>query len=189
MSDDALHDRGKALEDLFFQERDKQLLNKLKAGAEQDKTRDALRGASGINDDQVLDELIANGIRAETIASVALIPLVAVAWADGIMERPEQEAILKAAEQSGIQSDDPSLELIDGWLKNRPPHELLDSWKDYVKALAKTMEASAYEQLRHVILRRAKDVAESAGGFLGLGRRTSHVEQRVLDELEEAFQN
>ena len=48
--------------------------------------RQALATATGIKDTGAIDRLIEQGISAETLASVGLIPLVAVAWADEKMD-------------------------------------------------------------------------------------------------------
>lgn len=98
---DSLNDRGKAIEDVFFNARDQDLIQKLKQEMAASEAREAMTLASGIDDDAVLDSLISCGITPESMASVALIPLVAVAWADNKMEDNEKEAILKAANEAG----------------------------------------------------------------------------------------
>lgn len=187
MTDDALHDRGKALEDKFFKDRDKELLKRLREDYASDTMHKALGAASGIDDAEVLKELHANGLTVENVTAISIVPLVAVAWADDKMEPNEIEAVLKACEQTGIQKDDPSYMMVRSWLATKPEPELLAAWKEYVKALSSSLDKTAYAQLKHSVMQRAKDVADSAGGFLGLGNKTSAVEQKVLDELQAAF--
>ncbi len=57
---DELQSRGKALEDVFFGERDKELLGKLKAEIGGKEVRESLRAVSGIDNDEALDKLIVN---------------------------------------------------------------------------------------------------------------------------------
>ena len=83
---DSLHERGRALEDLFFKNRDQQLLDAMREKMEATDGRAELKSTSGIDDDSVIDALIAVGVNAKTIATVGLIPLIAVAWADSKME-------------------------------------------------------------------------------------------------------
>ena len=184
--DDSLLNRGKSLENKFFRDKDQQLLEKLKAEMAGKEAKDALAAASGITDQAVLDALTANNVTSESLTSVSLVPLVAVAWADGKIDDKEQEAILKAAEGAGISADSASHGLVSGWLKEKPGDDLLESWKAYVGGLKGSMPEEAFGQLKTTVLKRAKDVADAAGGFLGVGK-TSDAETKVIEELEKAF--
>ncbi len=187
MSNDSLHERGQALEDSFFRDRDQKLIQKIKTEMKAEHDRSALAATTGISDTSVIDQLIEQNITPESLASMALIPLVAVAWADGRMEDDERDAILKATEQSGISPDQASYELVSSWLVHRPQDELLDSWKEYVRALKENLDAAAVKELKKSVIKRATDVADAAGGFMGFGNRISKVEQQVIDELAAAF--
>ena len=91
---DFLHDRERALEDSFFFKKDQELLAQMKQAVERNMEKSALREVSGISDDALLDHLIDAGISAKTTACLALVPLVAVAWADGEIKPKEREAIM-----------------------------------------------------------------------------------------------
>ena len=183
-----MQERGKSLEEAFFKKQHEEQLAKLRVKQEQVEAREALAAASGITDDaDLLDRLAALGIRAETLAALTLIPLVEVAWADGRMEARERDAILRGAESSGIEPGSASYGLLEIWTRDRPAPELMDSWKSYIGALAGELSADQKWHLEEKIVGRARSVAESAGGFLGLGSKVSPEEERVLGELERAF--
>jgi len=185
--DDSLLNRGKSLENKFFREKDSQLLEKLKAEMEGKEAQQALAEASGISDAAVLESLAANNVTAESLTSVSLVPLVSVAWADGNIDDKEREAIVKAAEGSGIKTGSASHSLISSWLSEKPSAELFDSWKSYVGGLKESMPPEAYGQLKDSVITRAKEVAAAAGGFLGVGK-VSEQENKVIAELESAFE-
>lgn len=180
---DSLHDRGQAIEDVFFTARDQELIQKLKQELAASEAREAMATASGINDEGVLDRLIECGISPASMASVALIPLVAVAWADNKMEANEKDAILKAASVAGVAEDSASYQAISAWLDSRPDASLTDAWKNYMGALKESLDPPAFNQLKALIIRRAENVAESAGGFLGLGNKVSDLERKTIDDL------
>ena len=182
----SLFERGKALEDRFFSDRDKQLLEQLKQEISQSEGRDALSAASGISDKAVLDAMLESQITAETLTSISLVPLVAVAWADGVMEDKEKAAILKASAGAGISEGSGSYNLLESWLQSKPEGNLLDSWKDYIGALKSSIDETSFNQLRTTILGRAQEVASAAGGILGIGS-TSAAETAVMKDLESAF--
>lgn len=187
MSDEVLGGRRKALEESFFAKENERLRRALKQKEFMQAKKEALAQASGIKDDIVLEELLKLDIGADTIAALTLVPLVEVAWADGSMDEKERNAILSAAEQSGLHKDSPSYGLLQGWLHARPEARLLIVWKDYVASLSQALGDEAKTKLRADILGRARSVAEAAGGFLGLGSKISSAEQAKLRELERAF--
>ena len=184
---DELHQRGQALENLFFKEKDEKLLDQLRARMAADEDRSALQAATGVTDTGTLDSLLQLGISAESLTSVSLIPLVEVAWSDGVVQDKERGAILDAATKSGIASGSPSFQLLEGWLQTKPGAELMEGWKAYIHSLKSTLDETAFSQLKNSILGRAKSVAEAAGGFLGLGNKISDSEDKVLSDLKSAF--
>jgi hypothetical protein len=76
---------------------------------------------------------------------------------------------------------------LKSWLDTRPTPELMKAWVDYVKAFLPTVSSDDRQALCEGLVERARQVAQSAGGFLGLGNKTSPAEQRVIDELEKAL--
>ena len=186
MSREFLNERRVALEAAFFAEQDARLLQRLKAADEAKTKKEALAAASGISDGAVLDELVALGIDGNTLAALSLAPLVAVAWADGEPDEKERGAVLSAAAKAGLGEGDVGRELLDRWLKTRPPPELFAAWKDYVRATAGLLDEGARRALRAELLDRARSVAEATGGTLGIGR-VSPAEDAVLERLAKAF--
>ena len=180
--DDSLLNRGKTLENQFFREKDNQLLEKLKAEMEGKEAKEALAAASGISDPEVLDALVGNNVTAESLTSVSLVPLISVAWADGSIDDKEREAVMKAAEGAGITAGSASHGLVTSWLNEKPSGDLLGSWKSYVGGLKSSMPDAAFSQLKTSVLKRANDVADAAGGFLGVGK-TSDAESKVILSL------
>jgi tellurite resistance protein len=184
MSDQILGDRGKALEEMFFARESENLRKNLQEKEEVRDKKEALSSSSGITDDAVLEQLVALDIRSDTLAALSLVPLVEVAWADGTIDDSERSAIMSAAEDSGI--NDESAALLDGWLVTQPGSEVLSAWKDYVSTLTSKMDTAARDKLEQELLGRARMVAESAGGFLGIGS-ISPEEKDKLEELGRAF--
>ena len=187
MPADFLADRKKGLEEAFFAEQDAILRRRLREADQAKAHRDALASASSISDAGVLDKLAAAGLTSETLAALSLVPLVAVAWADGEVDERERAAALSAADEAGLSRGSPSHALLEGWLAQRPPPGLYVAWKAYAAALSATLDPHARQTLRTGVMDRARTVAEAAGGFLGLGRRVSDAERATLDELARAF--
>jgi hypothetical protein len=189
MPDKLFEDRRAALEEAFFARHNQELLNRLRAQDQQATEEGALAAASGITDPAVLKQLLGLGIGAASVAALALAPLVLVAWADGAMSKEEQAAILSAAHKRGVQPGGPGHALLEHWLAEAPPPALAQAWKAYIQALAAAMPEAERQALREAVLGQAEQVADAAGGFLGLGlgNRVSAAERAVLHDLAAAF--
>lgn len=181
-----LEDRKSALEDAFFANQDRTLKEKLRARTQAVHHREELAKVSAITDEAVLDHLVSLGIHADTLAALALLPLVAVAWADGKLEEKERDAIRKAIKQRGLDENSEVQHLLNQWLTFRPPADAFSAWKEYMRAISGTMDAATLANMREQTVGEARIIAGAAGGFLGIAS-ISPAEQAVLDELEFTF--
>jgi hypothetical protein len=183
---ESLEERGRALENQFYDKENKEKLAAMKGKLDAQRSREDLRKASGMTDDAVLDKLVELGLRANTIAALSLVPLIEVAWADGEIQDNERTAILQGAHGKGLESGTDGYELLQTWLKSRPSTDLFDAWEAYIKALASQLNDEQNRLLRNQIVGFAKMVAASAGGFLGIGK-VSASEEKSLGKIEKAF--
>ena len=183
---DTLEDRGRALENQFFDKENKDKLAAMKNKLDAQSSREELRKASGMSDDAVLDKLVALGLRANTIAALSLVPLIAVAWADGTIQDNERTAILQGAHGKGLEQGTDGYELLQTWLAKKPSDDLFSAWESYIKALASQLNDEQNRLLKNQIVGFAKMVAAAAGGILGFGK-VSGSEEKILDRIEAAF--
>lgn len=179
-----LSPRGHVLEEEFFRQREADMLAKMRASQEKETSRQQLQAASNIRDEALLDKLVELGVQAETVAALALVPLIRVAWASGSVDDKEEAAILKAAGDHGITSA--SHDLLRSWLSHEPDDALVAAWREYTGALIAQLDDTQRAALKEQVLGNARRVAASSGGLLGIGA-ISKEEERVLQELEAAF--
>lgn len=188
MSDSFLDDRRRGLEEAFFTQHNRELLERMRQKASHEEALAGLTAASGITNLAVLEELVARGVRPETLAALSLLPLVLVAWADGSISEAEKNAVLAAAGDRGVAPGSAAHELLQGWLQIHPHREVVEAWKDYVAALVDgPLDEAAAAALEKDVLGRAREVAAASGGFLGLGSKISDQEEAVLANLADAF--
>ena len=186
MSEVTLEERGRALEDQFYDKQNHEKIAAMKEKLDAQSSKEDLRKVSGMADDAVLDKLVHLGLAANTIAALSLVPLIQVAWADGEIQDNERTAILQGAHGKGIEQGSPGYELLQSWLAKQPSGELIDAWEAYIKALVGQLSDEQNRLLKHQIVGFAKMVAGAAGGFLGIGR-VSASEEKVLHRIESAF--
>jgi hypothetical protein len=181
-----LEQRKKGLEEAFFVKHNRDLLEKLRRKTDEASRREQLISISGIQDGALLDKLVAAGMDAGSLAALGLIPLLQVAWADGQVQPREREALLEAAKRVDLAEGSTGYQLLTGWFDRVPEPELFTLWKDYVRALRGSMDDETFAAIRRVILDRARTVARSAGGILGVGSVLGS-EHDAIKQLEAAL--
>ena len=187
MSSNPFEDRRRALEDEFFMKRDRALIEKLRATLEKENPRETLKQLTGIEDESVIDTMVALHVDRDTLAAFGLYPLVEVAWADGKVDESEREAFLAAAAEHGLHPGTPGHQALREFLKETPRAEARKAWFAWASELNRRLQPGERLTVREALLARARAVAEASGGFLGLGRRISEGEQHVLDRIAQAF--
>lgn len=186
VADNTLEERGRALENQFFDKENKEKIAAMKEKLAAQTTREELRKASGLSDEAVLDKLSELGLRANTLAALSLVPLITVAWADGEIQDNERTQILLSAHAKGLEHGSDGNELLKGWLKHQPSDELFGAWAAYIKALHAMLTEEQKLLLKNQIVGFAKLVATASGGLLGFGK-VSKAEEQAIERVEAAF--
>lgn len=188
MAEEFSGNRSQSLVDAFFHARDQQLLAEFRQRMEKMDRRTQLAAVCGVHDEAALDRLIELNISPETLAAIHVVPLVQVAWADGNVKPEERAAIIQAARDAGIQSQDGHYPLLEHWLNENPGREMLEAWEHYIRSLCRQLTPEEVAKLKSDTLTLAQKVAEAAGGgLLGLRSKISKAERAMIDELEKAF--
>jgi len=188
MSGDALESRGRALEGAFFRERDARAIAALGDEREHAEALAALARLCGVQNQALLEPLVAQGLRAETVAALFLVPLIAVAWSDGLVQDAEREEIEASAAEFGIAEGSACADLFHGWLRERPDERLFQAWVECARAIAAELEEDQRWVLEDEMLGRARRIASAARGPLGVGARVSRAERHTLEILADAFE-
>jgi hypothetical protein len=183
---DSFRQREIGLEEAFFKERDRHLLEKLRSELLAMEERKKLAHVSGIVEEHVLTSLVLAGVRAETLAAVSFVPMIEVAWCDGSISPEERDVVLNAASAQGIHPTSATHEIVKHWLDERPDPRISEAWKEYVREMARLMPEESLAAMKVLMLDRCARVAAAAGGFLGL-EAVSKREQNLIDEFSKAW--
>jgi hypothetical protein len=178
---------SKQIEDAFFAKEDEKLIKELQILQKMNNSKKELSAVSGIKNDAVLEKLVSLDVRPETLASFTVIPLIEVAWADGTPDTQEQKSILSIIDGNGFfKKGNINYKLVEQWLKRKPKSELFEAWDIYIRGLCRHLPPEGKEILQKEILTNARIIADSSGGFLGIGS-ISDAEEKVINKLEAAF--
>jgi len=183
-----LHVRGKRLEDLFFFKQDLALAGEKRQLRKMEHNLKTLSEISGITNEAILRKLIELDIQVEVLATLSIIPLVEVAWANGKIDDHEREAILKAAEIFGVFKGRVNRILFEHWLQNQPPKGMIESWIFYMQGLCQLLGKNERRALKTDILQRARKVTGAESGKSKATSKISRRKEEVLLRLEQAFE-
>ena len=187
IEDDLVRESGN-LEALFFSDRSAAIIEGWEVTATDAQRRALLQQAVRIEDKAFVDRLVALGVMPQTALAMALVPLVLVAWADGELDDRERAAILRAAAERGVTTDRVMHQVLEIALERFPDPKLLPVWRIYVKRLLACFSIEDQWAMRENLLSSAHEIAEAAGGFLGLTSKISEEERDLLETLERILQ-
>jgi hypothetical protein len=184
MSDrDSLRERGKAFEDEYFRNKDRELIEKLRAAAAAEEGRQALSGSTGLSDPALLAELEELGFAPDTVGLLPLVPAVQMAWAEGGVSAAERELILQLARSRGIAAGSAADQQLAGWLASRPSDDMFARATRLIRAMLDSGSVSSGVSADDIV-KQAEDIASASGGILGIGR-ISAEERALLTRLSE----
>lgn len=187
MPSDAFADRGRSYEAGYFASKDADLISRLRSVFEAKRTKDEIRKATGIQNEQVLDRLISLSLSGELMTVFRLYPLVEIAWADGTFDPAEAHAVLEAAVRHGVSRTGQTMKGLEEWLKRGPTEDGRAAWRMYAAELRSVLSADELHKFRDELLRDARSVAESSGGLLGMFFQVTGNEHKVMDAIKKAL--
>ena len=178
MPDDALHKRGRALEDEYFRKKDQQLLEKLRQAGAADRARRDMGARIGSDDPEMLEELQALGFTPDTVIVLPMVPVVQMAWVDGRVAPAESALIVKLARARGIAEGSPADRLLSEWLTRQPGPQVLASATRLIHAMLAAQPSDHPDLTADDLVRYSESIAEASGGVFGINRISA--EERAL---------
>jgi hypothetical protein len=180
---DLWEERRRSYESEYFQRRERELIDKMRARARELAEEHQLGVATGISDDDVLAALHDLGYTRETVTLVHLVPLLQVAWIDGSVSAAERAGILEAARLRGVEESTPAHRQLVSWLDRKPLDGFFEDTLRLIGNLLAAMPDEARTKARTTLLAYANAIAEASGGILGFGSKVSAEERAVIDRI------
>jgi hypothetical protein len=122
----------------------------------------------------------------EAYRVVSLLPLVYVAWADGKIQKSERDVILRIARENGLLAHGGE-DALARWLSDPPTRKQLQTDLAALNELARkdrgALTGAAGADEEQLLLAWCQDVADAAGGMLGLGRARTDAETAALKTI------
>jgi uncharacterized tellurite resistance protein B-like protein len=179
--------REKAFEAEYFGRKEADLIDKLKLVFHKKIDRQSISEATRVTDEQLLDDLVELNLSGELMAAFQLLPVIEVAWADGVVDEREAEAVFSAAERHGIHPGSKAYALLETRLREGPSKDGRRIWFHYAEVLRKTLGPQELEQFRKKLIEDCWRVAQASGGLLNLVFTVSASERQVIETIERAL--
>ena len=187
MTNELFKDRGQANEAAYFRQQDAKLIETLRERAPLDQIAAALGEKLQVENPDLLERVRQLGLTVDTAPALFLSPLVQVAWVDGSVSDKEYEAVLRLAQQRGIELDSAVAGQLVAWLQDRPSDAVFDVGIEVLKyGFAVLPEGEREDRIKKVV-EACHEVASASGGglakVLGLGSSVSAIEASMLDAI------
>jgi hypothetical protein len=126
------------------------------------------------------------GVDRLTVRALPLLPLVQVAWADGLIQPAERGLIREIAQRHGLEGAE--LVTLDRWLARRPTREEFAlAQRALIVLWARDRERGRAPERLDGLVRLCHGVARVAGGLFGVAFTLDRREASVIAEIQRAL--
>ncbi|HLG53834.1 MAG TPA: hypothetical protein VI485_00800 [Vicinamibacterales bacterium] len=183
MSDhDAFAERGRALENEYFKNKDRELIERMRKAAAAKQAHSDLSRTSGLTDPALVQDLLDLGFTPDTISLLPLLPVLEIAWAEGGITAAERDLIVRLARSRGITENSAADRQLTEWMATRPDARVFERAGRLIAAtLASTGQETATLSVDDLV-QYCEKIAAASGGILGLGK-ISPEERALLSRI------
>ena len=151
--------------------------------------RQQIAEATGVENEELIADLQGRGYTAEMVRALPLVPLIEIAWSDGVVSDAERALILEIATQRGIEEGSDARTKLTDWLRNRPTEDVFESGKRLTRAIIEAMPPDRRSEASRSLKAYSTTIASASGGIFGLGSisgKEAAALERLAAELERA---
>lgn len=174
--------RSRAAEDEYFYKKDRELIEKLRKAAAEEKARSEMAARIRINEPSLIKDLEALGFTPETVRVLPLMPIVQLAWAEGGVSPAERKLLVSLARARGIDEGSPADRLLADWMARAPSLETFSNAMRLIRAMLAAAPPGADTMSADDIIRYCELIAEASGGIFGIGK-VSAEERATLAQI------
>ena len=170
-----------AHEEEYFQRHNHELIAKLRERQATEAAAVGLKDATGVQDDALIEHLARLGVTRETVAVLHLMPLLEVAWADGVIQDEERALLHGAADEAKLSGK--ALEAFEAMILKRPKQIYFDVALEFIRSVLAAMPAAEADKARDNIQTLTETIAQSTGGWFGIFGNVSDEEESALAHI------
>ena len=158
-------------------------IEKLRRRAALEAERRKIAEEMGIINQELIEMIQELGFTLETVRSLAVVPLVQLAWSKGHITNRERELIYEIARTRGITEGSPAETQIIKWLEHKPSEQFFEKSLILINIVNHTLPIEQQPINTDDLLTYCTRLAEASGGFLGLGQKISEEERQLIEHI------
>lgn len=170
-------------EEEYFHKKNQELIERLRHQIQTAERARALETATGVHDAELMAWLADLGITPENARVLHLVPLLQIAWADGVIQPAERELLEKAAAEAGVLPGTPAHGAFLELLKAPPSRSYYEAALIYIRLVLTALPEGDAAKARENIQSLCVQVARVSGGVLGLFSKVSDEERTALRQI------
>ena len=147
-----------------------------------------LETQSGIHDPDLLRDLAALGFTADTVSLLPLVPILQVAWAEGVVTPAERALIIDVARHRGIAEGSPADRQLAEWLAHQPSPEVFSRGDRLVAAMLAAGSTTTHDLSADDLVKYCEAIAHASGGILGLGK-VAAGERAAIEQIQKVLKS
>jgi len=164
VADDPLSDRKRTNEELYFQTKDRELIEQIRQRAKVQRELQKLGEKIGITDPELSRQLAELGFTPETVKLLPLVPALEMAWAEGGVTDAERKMVVDVARGRGIEEGSTADRQLADWLDRGPEEGVFRRAGRLISALFES--GGRFELTPDDILKSCEAIAEASGGSI-----------------------
>ena len=175
---DSFAERGRALEEDYFRRKNRELIEKMQREARDEQARQDMAQKTGLHDPEMLSELQALGFTPDTVGLLPLVPVIQVAWGEGVVTDAERSALVKLARARGIAEGSAADHQLTTWLAHLPEPQVFTRATRLIRAM---LDSPSHEEVPITaddLVKYCETIAAASGGILGINKISA--EERAL---------
>lgn len=176
-------------EEEYFHRRDTELIEQMRTLAALEQKRQRLSEVLRITDENILNAVETLKFDDTTVAVLELVPMLDVAWSDGVVSRAERDLILAIAREDNVAPNSSADNFLTACMQECPSAESFVQTLKVLRNIFGCLPASERDTRRAKLLDRCARVASASGGCLGLIDPVSSIERARLNEIASTLQD
>ena len=174
--------RTRAMEDDYFYKKDRELIEKMRKAAADEKARSEMAAQIRINDPGLIKDLGELGFTPETVKVLPLMPIVQLAWAEGGVSAANASCSSRSPATAVSVEGSPADHLLADWMTRAPAPEVFSNAMRLIRAMLEVPAPGGDTITADDIMRYCELIAAASGGIFGIGKVSSE-ERATLAQI------